>query len=157
MTPFSAVIGSNMNLWNVGILQQHYTAWQDTRTRLEISAPWKSQNSQYKNQITQTSVGKCPHSSRSTHRKYARRKSQVKLSNRNTCEGVKVQLDASLTSALCGREWSASRQRLLNHRKNRSRYRLDRRLRGPQFQSGRGGEEENSLHFPGIEPRSSTP
>jgi len=34
------------------------------------------------------------------------------------------------------------------------RHPLDRRLGGPQRRSGRGGEEENSLPLPGIEPRS---
>jgi len=29
---------------------------------------------------------------------------------------------------------------------------LDRRLGGPQSRSGRGGEEKNSQHPPGIEP-----
>jgi hypothetical protein len=31
-------------------------------------------------------------------------------------------------------------------------YPLDRRLGGPQSRSGRGGEEKNSQHPPGIEP-----
>jgi hypothetical protein len=36
-------------------------------------------------------------------------------------------------------------------------YPLDRRLGGPQSRSGRGGEEKNSQHPSGIEPRSSSP
>jgi hypothetical protein len=31
-------------------------------------------------------------------------------------------------------------------------YPLDRRLGGPQSRSGRGGEEKNSQHIPGLEP-----
>jgi hypothetical protein len=37
------------------------------------------------------------------------------------------------------------------------RYLLDRRLGGPQSQSGREGEEKKFLHVPGIEPRSYSP
>jgi hypothetical protein len=36
--------GGSMDLWNVGILPQHYTASQRRRPRLETS-PWKPQNS----------------------------------------------------------------------------------------------------------------
>jgi hypothetical protein len=36
------------------------------------------------------------------------------------------------------------------------RYPLDRRLGGPQSQSGRYGKEKNPLLLPGIEPRSSS-
>jgi len=37
--------GASMDLWNVGILPQHYTAWQSRRPRLEVSLAWKVQNS----------------------------------------------------------------------------------------------------------------
>jgi hypothetical protein len=39
--------GRTMDLWNVGILPQHYTASQPIRPRLEISLPWKPQNLHY--------------------------------------------------------------------------------------------------------------
>jgi len=35
-------VGSSMNLWNGGILPQHYTEAQPSRPRLQISPPWKS-------------------------------------------------------------------------------------------------------------------
>jgi len=38
--------GCSMDLWNVGILPQHYTASQPRRPRVEVSPPWKPQNSQ---------------------------------------------------------------------------------------------------------------
>jgi hypothetical protein len=41
-------LSSPLDLWNVGILQQQYTASQPRRLRLEISPPWKPQNSQNK-------------------------------------------------------------------------------------------------------------
>jgi hypothetical protein len=50
----------------------------------------------------------------------------------------------SLTSVLDGCEWSASRPGRFTHRKNSPWYPLDRRLGGPQSQSGRGGEEKKS-------------
>jgi hypothetical protein len=39
--------GGSMDLWNVGILPQHYTASQPRRPWLETSPPWKSQNSNF--------------------------------------------------------------------------------------------------------------
>jgi hypothetical protein len=42
LPPFSF----SMDLWNVGILPQHCKTLQSTRSRLEIWAPWKPQNSQ---------------------------------------------------------------------------------------------------------------
>jgi len=46
VTPCTVVAGyqhfrGSMDLWNVGILPQHYTASQPRRPRLEISAPRK--------------------------------------------------------------------------------------------------------------------
>jgi hypothetical protein len=38
--------GSSMDLWNVGILPQHYTVSQPRKPRLETSSPWKPQSSQ---------------------------------------------------------------------------------------------------------------
>jgi hypothetical protein len=35
----------SVDLWNVGILPQHYTASRPRRPRLEASSPWKHQNS----------------------------------------------------------------------------------------------------------------
>jgi hypothetical protein len=55
----------------------------------------------------------------------------------------------SLTSALDGGEWSASRPGRFTPRE---RAPLDRRLGGPQSRSGCGGEEKNSDPPPGIEP-----
>jgi hypothetical protein len=49
-----------------------------------------------------------------------------------------VQTHIFLTSALAGGEWSASRSGGKS-----PRYPLDRRLGGPQSQSGRRGEEKN--------------
>jgi hypothetical protein len=37
--------GGSMDLWNVGILPQHYTASEPRRPRLETSPPWKPQKS----------------------------------------------------------------------------------------------------------------
>jgi hypothetical protein len=55
----------------------------------------------------------------------------------------------SLTSALYGGEWSASRpgRFTLPHGKSLW-FPLDRRLGGPQNRSERGGEEENSQPLP---------
>jgi hypothetical protein len=50
----------------------------------------------------------------------------------------------SLTSALDGGEWSASRTGPC--------YPLYRRLDGPQSRSGQGDEEKNSQSQPGLEP-----
>jgi hypothetical protein len=58
----------------------------------------------------------------------------------------------SLTSALVGGEWSASRHGRFTHRKRVPFYPLDRRLGGPQSRSGRSGEEKNSQPLPGLEP-----
>jgi len=66
--------------------------------------------------------------------------------------GVEVRLHAFLTSELDGGEWSASRSRSLYLQGKSPRYLLDRRLGGPQGQSGYDGEEKNSQPLPGIEP-----
>jgi len=73
----------------------------------------------------------------------------------NTYDGVEVHLHSFLTSALDWR-WVVSFTYLpLYPQEKRSRYPLDRRLGGPQNRSALGSEEKNSLHLPGIEPRSS--
>jgi hypothetical protein len=56
-----------------------------------------------------------------------------------------------LTSALVGREWSASRPCHFIPRGNNPQYPLDRRLGGLQSRYGCCGEETN-LALPGIEP-----
>jgi hypothetical protein len=38
------------------------------------------------------------------------------------------------------------------HPQKRALLTLDKRLGGPQSRSGRGGEEKNSQHLPGLEP-----
>jgi hypothetical protein len=58
----------------------------------------------------------------------------------------------SLTSALVGGEWSASRSGRFTLQGKSPLYPLDRRLGGPQSRTGRGGEEKNSQIPPGIEP-----
>jgi hypothetical protein len=58
----------------------------------------------------------------------------------------------SLTSALDGGEWSASRPGRFTPRERAPWYPLDRRLGGLQSRSGRGGDEKNSQVTPGIEP-----
>jgi hypothetical protein len=55
--------------------------------------------------------------------------------------GVDVYTHISLTTALVGGEWSASRPGRLP-RGERLRYPLDRKLGGPQSLSGRRGEEK---------------
>jgi hypothetical protein len=55
----------------------------------------------------------------------------------------------SLTSALDGGEWSASRPGRFTPRKRTTD---TRRQGGPQSRSGRGGEEKNSQPPPGLEP-----
>jgi hypothetical protein len=57
----------------------------------------------------------------------------------------------SLTSAIDGGEWSASRPSRFTPRKRASDP-LDRRLGGPQSQSERGSEEKNSQPLPALEP-----
>jgi hypothetical protein len=57
----------------------------------------------------------------------------------------------SLTSALDGGEWSASRPGRFTFRVNLC-YTLDRRLGGPQSRSVRGGKEKNFQPPPEIEP-----
>jgi hypothetical protein len=57
----------------------------------------------------------------------------------------------SLTSALDGGEWSASRPGRFTPRERAPGYPLDRRLSVPQSHSGRGGEENISQPPPGIE------
>jgi hypothetical protein len=52
-----------------------------------------------------------------------------------TCEGVDVQMQVFLISALDG-EWLASHPRLFYPRGKSPQYPLDRRLDGPQDQSG---------------------
>jgi hypothetical protein len=65
---------------------------------------------------------------------------------------MEVWLQTFLISALDGIEWSALRPgRFIPLRKNRW-YPLDRKLIGPQSQSGCGGEEKNSQPLPGLEP-----
>jgi len=56
---------------------------------------------------------------------------------------VEVQLHLVLTSALDGREWSASRSGHSTSGKETS-VPIGRRLNAPQSRSGRGGEEKNS-------------
>jgi hypothetical protein len=56
--------------------------------------------------------------------------------------GVDVQIRVFLTLALVGGEWSASGPRLLYLWEKSTQYPLDRRLGGPQSQSGRRGEEK---------------
>jgi hypothetical protein len=58
----------------------------------------------------------------------------------------------SLTSALDGGEWSASRPRPLYPQGKSPWYPLDRRLGGPHSRSECGGEEKNSQHLVGFEP-----
>jgi hypothetical protein len=58
----------------------------------------------------------------------------------------------SLTSALDGGEWSASRPGRFTPQGKSSWYPLDRKLGGSQTPSGRGREEKNSQPPPGIEP-----
>jgi hypothetical protein len=58
----------------------------------------------------------------------------------------------SLTSALDGGEWSASRPGRFTLQGKSPWYPLDRRLGGPQSRSGGGGEEKNSQPPPRIEP-----
>jgi hypothetical protein len=58
----------------------------------------------------------------------------------------------SLTSALDGGEWSASRPGRFTPQGKITSYPLDRRVGGPQSRSGRGGKEKNFQHPPGIEP-----
>jgi hypothetical protein len=59
----------------------------------------------------------------------------------------------SLTSALDGGEWSASRPGRFAPQGKSPWYPLDRRLGGPQSRAGRGGEEKNSRSPPRIEPK----
>jgi len=44
----------------------------------------------------------------------------------------------------------------LYHQEKRPWYPLDRKLGGPQSQSGHSGEEKKSLPLPGIKPQSSS-
>jgi hypothetical protein len=60
--------------------------------------------------------------------------------------GVGYSSTHSLTLALDGGEWSASRPQVKS-----PCYPLDRRLGGPQSHSGRGGKEKNSQTLPGLE------
>jgi hypothetical protein len=57
----------------------------------------------------------------------------------------------SLTSALDGGEWSASRPGRFTPRERAPWCPLDRRLGGPQSRSRHGGEEKNSHPLPGLE------
>jgi hypothetical protein len=57
-------------------------------------------------------------------------------------EGEDVKIQVFLTSALVRGEWSVSRPGRFNPRGKISRYLLNRRLGGPQNQSGRHGEEK---------------
>jgi hypothetical protein len=69
---------------------------------------------------------------------------------------VEIKFHVFLTSALGRGEWSASPSGLFTPAE-RLQYTLDRRLRGPQSRSERGGEDRKVLSLPlsGIEPRSS--
>jgi hypothetical protein len=58
----------------------------------------------------------------------------------------------SLTSALDGGEWSASRPGRFTPWETAPWYPLYRRLGGPQSRSGSSGQEKNSQPQPGIEP-----
>jgi hypothetical protein len=58
----------------------------------------------------------------------------------------------SLTSALDGGEWSASRPGRLTRRERALRYTLGRRLAGPQSRSECGGWGKNSQSPPGLKP-----
>jgi hypothetical protein len=53
---------------------------------------------------------------------------------------VDVYIHIFLTSALAGSEWSASRLGRFKPGKKGARYPFDRRMGGPQSQSGRRGE-----------------
>jgi hypothetical protein len=55
-----------------------------------------------------------------------------------------------LTSALFGDEWSVSRPGRSTPWERAPRYLLDRRLGGPQIQSGRRGQHKNLLPLPGL-------
>jgi hypothetical protein len=59
----------------------------------------------------------------------------------------------SLTSALDGGEWSASRPGSFTPQGKILWYPLDRRQGGPRSRSGRGGEEKNSQPLLGSNPR----
>jgi hypothetical protein len=67
-----------------------------------------------------------------------------------TYGGVDVQVHVFLNSELVGGEWSASRPGRFTAGGKSPRYPLDRRLGGPQNQSGRRGEEK-ILPLPGLE------
>jgi hypothetical protein len=69
--------------------------------------------------------------------------------------GVEVHLHAFLTLTLDGGERPASRPGRFTPRERAPWYPLDRRLGGPQSQSGHDVEEKNSQPLPGFEPRSS--
>jgi hypothetical protein len=58
----------------------------------------------------------------------------------------------SLTSALDGGEWSASLPGRFTPQGKSLWYPFDRRLGGPQSQSGHGSEEKNFQPLPGLEP-----
>jgi hypothetical protein len=58
----------------------------------------------------------------------------------------------SLTSALDGGEWSASRPGHFTPRERALGIDWLRRLGGPQSQSGRSGEKKNFQPLPGLEP-----
>jgi hypothetical protein len=59
-----------------------------------------------------------------------------------TYGGVDVQIHVYLTLALVGGKWSASRPDRFTPGERAPVYALDRRLGGPQSQSGRRGEEK---------------
>jgi hypothetical protein len=74
-----------------------------------------------------------------------------------TYRGVEVQLHALLTSALHGRDWSASRPGSFTSRVRVPSTHCMEAGWAPDL-SGRGGEEKTtSLPLPGIEPLSSHP
>jgi hypothetical protein len=63
---------------------------------------------------------------------------------------VEIELHASLISALDGGEWSASHPGRFIPQGKSPLYSLDRRLDGPQSQSGRGSEDKNSQPLSGL-------
>jgi hypothetical protein len=65
--------------------------------------------------------------------------------------GLKFYLHPFLTSVLDGGDWSASHTSRFTPRVKSPRCLLNRRLGGPQNQSGRRGEEKNLLPLPEFE------
>jgi hypothetical protein len=93
----------------------------------------------------------------------------IKLGNLLSVFGLSALISSSYFSIFCKQSQSCSCKSCSSHMKalasrpdrftsrgNSSRYPLYRRLGGPQFRSGRCGEEKNCLLLPGIEPRLSS-